>query len=354
MATPIESVKHLGPYSVDDVTDAMLDSLVRTQGIPIVLRQSVQVMGGVKTDYAVLATRDLRIVCSGCFRRGMCLTDKKRCKTCASFVKHTNMKGHVRLVPCKDDGLLKNIEEGSTKAEVADVVTTDHLDDAALLNMVKDRGLVDDLVNDSTITTEAILVDAVKKRELIEKVMNGMEEKALDKAFHNNGKPNVLTATPDQLVHELARRYGTMDADTYYADKKKVDSVGELPHKTDRVQAKLVVTTTDGTQTTLRFKDMALGDKDWRDLDWMDDNGDKDQPSEDKGPKTPKAPPIRSQRQNKGVPPNKFTPTDTPEEGASKKRASPDSPSENTRGSKKRASPGKKRASPGKTQTSGK
>lgn len=100
MTNPLVELQHLGPYEIKDVTDMILNDLVIQQDIPVIVKQTT---GGI-TRYAVLATKNLRIVCAGCFRRDMRITDTTRCKKCASFVKHWDSKDGIRRLHCKGDG----------------------------------------------------------------------------------------------------------------------------------------------------------------------------------------------------------------------------------------------------------
>ncbi len=93
------TIKHLGPYNISDVDDDIL-AMVNNKGIPVVIKQEV----GDRTMYAVLAKdKDLRIACAGCFACDMKITDSTRCKKCASFVKHWDVKDGLRRLTCKED-----------------------------------------------------------------------------------------------------------------------------------------------------------------------------------------------------------------------------------------------------------
>jgi len=96
----VVTLEHCGPYDVKDVDHDILRA-VRFEGVPVIVRQMMP--NGV-TVYAVLARKDIKIACAGCFKREMLLTDATRCKKCSSFVKHMDMKQGVRRLKCKDDG----------------------------------------------------------------------------------------------------------------------------------------------------------------------------------------------------------------------------------------------------------
>ena len=275
MANPIETIPHLGPYAITDVTDAMLQNLVCVQQKPLIIKQAHPASGG--TLYAVLATKDVRMVCAGCFRRDMLITDATRCKKCASFVKHFDTKNGVRRRSCKDDGDINTMDADCTEVVIKDGATEPAvLDDVKLLWMVKERGLTERLLDD---VSDEDLLEAIKKRELVEVGIRNMDDEAFASAIKMRGFKSVIDAHPAELVHELARQHGTVTTESYYGVAKVEDQNGNvLPHWTDKVEATLTVacvpsTIRHGTRgvtrqmqnsvTRLHFKPMALNDLDW-------------------------------------------------------------------------------------------
>lgn len=323
MANPIVTVKHLGPYTVDAITDEMFSSLVVDQGIPLILHQQVPIMGGMKSAYAVLANRDVRLVCSGCFRRDTRLNDKKRCKMCGSFVKHFDTKDGVRRLQCKEDGLINHLEAICTEVVVAPETPDRELDNAALIAMVKERGLVPDLLSTTednellamveerglvpetlSITSDNELLHEMSKRDLGETLVNSMEEEQFALAIKAKGFKTLYEANPVELLHELVRLHGNTTHDVYYAADRVDDDKGPLPHWTDRVGGKLLVTPTGrGTrqyqQTELHIKDVAKNDRDWIGSTLPLTH------TEAETTKTPEGSPARPQRKRKEQPPKR-------------------------------------------------
>lgn len=111
----IKTIKHLGPYKIDEIDDDILGNVVWKQEIPVIIQQ--RVAGAVK--YAVLAKdKRFKVACAGCFRNDMKITDKTRCKMCSSHGKHFDTKDGIRIATCKDDGDIGRITE--TKEVIID------------------------------------------------------------------------------------------------------------------------------------------------------------------------------------------------------------------------------------------
>ena len=264
MANPVETIPHLGPYTIADVTDAMLQNLVCGQQKPLIIKQAHPASGG--TLYAVLATKDVRMVCAGCFRRDMLITDATRCKKCASFVKHFDTKDGVRRRLCKEDGDVNHLPANCTEVVIKDSdVEPSVLDDVKLLWMVKQRDLVGRLIDS---------LNDEEKRELGKTVIAGMDDEAFASAIKERNFKSVIDAHPAELLHEVARQHGNTSAKSYYEGVK----IEGQPHWTDKVEANLKVTEAlpinrHGTRgltrqvsnsvTNLYFRPMALNDRDW-------------------------------------------------------------------------------------------
>lgn len=101
MGRHTKTVHTLGPFDVSDVGDDILGDVVHNQGIPIVVKWSVNG----QTKFAVVTKdRELGIACVGCFKPGMSLADDSRFKKVCSFVKHWGNNKGERCQKCKNVG----------------------------------------------------------------------------------------------------------------------------------------------------------------------------------------------------------------------------------------------------------
>ena len=115
------------------------------QGIPIVIQQDVRDT----MEFAVLAKKEVRIACTGCFHPSMRISDATRCKKCASFVRHWEKKDGVRRpLQCKEPNL-------THEAAACEMVTLTpprppkeikDIPDCDVLEGVKNRNLTDTLM----------------------------------------------------------------------------------------------------------------------------------------------------------------------------------------------------------------
>ena len=90
-------INKIGPFAIGDLTRTTVADVVINQKAPMVVSE---VVDGI-TNYAVIAQRDLKILCVGCFKPGMTLTDDRRCRTCSSFVNHWDNTNSERRLNCK-------------------------------------------------------------------------------------------------------------------------------------------------------------------------------------------------------------------------------------------------------------
>ena len=116
MTDSVKTIRHLGPYEVDEIDDDILANLVYKREVPVILKQKIN---GI-TRYAVLAKdKNLRIACAGCFTQDMRITDGTRCKKVSSFGKHWDTKDGLRICSCKcDEDLLDAAAEASKEVVV--------------------------------------------------------------------------------------------------------------------------------------------------------------------------------------------------------------------------------------------
>jgi len=221
----VVTLEHCGPYDVKDVDHDILRA-VRFEGVPVIVRQMMP--NGV-TVYAVLARKDIKIACVGCFRHDMLITDTTRCKKCSSFVKHMDMKQGVRRLKCKDDGEANHVTAP----------------DAVEVNPVTKNSILDGL-------TDNELLDVVKSRQLASYVVEGMNDEELAAAMRARGVEPLIDARPTRLIHEL-RRQGDkrgVSAEVYYGDK----AVAGLPSGRDAVGADLAIVREVAHETRLTKK----------------------------------------------------------------------------------------------------
>jgi len=217
MATDNLALDHLGPYKIKDVNNGVL-GMVQFDGAPVVVKQA---MANGVADCAVLARKDVRLACVGCFKRDMRIADGTRCKMCSSFVKHWDTKDNVRRLACKINGDVAALESAhagraallEASAAAAEMITTgiDAFSDEELLNAIKDR-------------------------DLGECVVGNMGEEALAKAMDNRDFKSLIDARAPRLIHELRRQKANISCDDYFGDKKE-----GLPHHADAVGAVLDV-----------------------------------------------------------------------------------------------------------------
>lgn len=218
MDIPTETVYHLGPYDAHEVTESMLSDLVIRQGVPIILKQDITDEDDVKvsTRYAVLATKDLKVVCAQCFRKDTLLTNKQYCKACSTFVKHWDQKDGLRIQKCKKDGMIENMDATCTKVNLVP-----GLDKSLDLKRV----------------SSAQLLAEVERRNL---TINTNSQHYEEEGFTDLTNPFLIGARPVDLAHELRRQLEeTVVSDTiYYGSEKPEDG---LPYKTDEVGVEICV-----------------------------------------------------------------------------------------------------------------
>jgi len=168
-------LNHLGPHNVKEVDDDVLRAA--RFGVPVVIQQPLD--NGVMAC-AVLADRDVKMACLGCFQRTMRISDTTRCKKCSSYVKHHDFEGGVRRLQCKEGGDAKDIQP--VKAVTITTAT-------------KVEGLTDNE-----------LLDAVKSRQLGSCVVDGLCDEDLASAMRARGVEPLIDARPARLIHELRRQ----------------------------------------------------------------------------------------------------------------------------------------------------
>jgi len=244
----VVALEHCGPCNAKDVDHGMLRA-VCFEGMPVIVRQMMP--NGV-TVCAVLARKDIKIACVGCFRHNMLIRDATRCKKCWSFVKHMDMKHGVRRLKCKDDGKANHVTAPDA-VEVRPPVTKDSILE----------GLTD---------TE--LLDAVKSRQLGSCAVEEMSDKELAATMRARGVEPLIDARPTRLIHELRRQCDkrNVSAEACYGDKvlpglpSGCDAVGadlsvvrgcEVVHETRRTKKQK---TTKPAVEIIHFAPKAVGD----------------------------------------------------------------------------------------------
>lgn len=243
MAHPIETIQHLGPYGVSDITDAMLQDLVCRQQMPVIIKQALP-QGGV--SYAVLATKEVRLVCAGCFKRDMSITDTSRCKKCASFVKHfytfNGKDGSGRRTQCKEDGDIQTLDANCTRVVVADAGTDDAGTDDAAGALVRLQDISDDDLQEELsrrhLSNDHALALVMKDPDLVESVLENADPDVFAKVLTHKDVFPILGARPSRLIHELFRQASGTDMDTYYmdyTDEHPEPEGSDLPHKSKPV-----------------------------------------------------------------------------------------------------------------------
>lgn len=223
---PTVTIAHLGPYEPNEVSDFMLTMAAERDGPPIILKQEAPTYGGgMRTAYAVLATKDVRLACADCFRRDMRITDSTRVKTCASFVKHWSTKAGRRVCGCKDDGDVNFIDADITRV-VVDTDTRDvkKMTDEELLEEMEERGLTTEFTKDHAA---------------------GLSDEDLAWVFNARGIKPLIDARPVQLIHELKRQSTNTLAEDYYAEEKKEGK----PHCSEPCGATLVIPDQSATRS---------------------------------------------------------------------------------------------------------
>lgn len=222
------TITHLGPYEPTEITNEIL-AMVKYDGVPVVVKQ--QRCDGVDS-YAVLSGKELKVVCVGCFRRDMRITDRTRCKQCASFVKHWDMKDGGRRLECKTDSDSVGLDSSNTRRVIIQT-------EGAVVAATALEPAVAEL-------TDEELLDAIKERALGEEVVMSMTEEAFAAAAKRKyGVTSFLRdAKLSELIHELRRQTcgSGMDCKAYYSDEK----LDDLPHKSDSVATRLEYNTKGG------------------------------------------------------------------------------------------------------------
>jgi len=143
----------LGPYTVNAVDDYVRGRIVAQQMKPVVLQDGER--------YAILAppTKDLRVICAGCFVPGMSLFDDSKCKKVSSFCQHLDLYKGERKMICKATG------EGTLEACLRRLDKNErHELDTEGLKGVDDDKKVGEL------TTEQLVQELVSREELFEAV----------------------------------------------------------------------------------------------------------------------------------------------------------------------------------------
>lgn len=225
------SIEHLGPYEVEDVTDNMIN-MVRINDAPIIIQQR---LGDGTRNYAVLATKQVKIACIGCFKRDMLITDCTRVKKCSSFVKHWDTKKGLRCQTCKGDGDFMDVDPASCK--LVCVNPAPKVDKATVLH---------DL-------TDIELLDAVKARKLEGDVAEEMRDEEFAAVARKRDMEVMVDARPTRLLHELHRQKVGASIAAYYHEEKQE----RVPHSSDPVGASLTVqvpVTGRGTRSKKRAK----------------------------------------------------------------------------------------------------
>jgi hypothetical protein len=236
MANPVEIITHLGPYEVNEVTSPMLDDLVVRQRVPIIVSQLVQSTRDDTKEpykvYAVLATKDIKLICSQCFKHGMSITDASRCKTCSSFAKHWEYKKDGnRRKGCKEDSMFMNAPGNCTmvqlqKAKTIEQMTTpESLTDKTLMAEVKKRIEVQTKAETLTDDTDGGLTDFTKE------VLDMVDEDVLVKYVKTRGIHTVRGARATQLIDELYLMAFKEEPKVFYGEEK----INGRPHKKDYV-----------------------------------------------------------------------------------------------------------------------
>lgn len=219
MDIPTETIYHLGPYDIHEVTKPMLSDLVIRQGVPIILKQDIMDGDGVKvsTRYAVLATKDLKVVCAQCFGKDTLLTNKQYCKACSTFVKHWDQKDGLRIQKCKKESMIETMKAICTRVQLVP-----GLDKSLDLKRAS---------NDE-------LLAEIEKRGL--SASTHKQQHYEEEGFTDLTNPFLIGARPVDLIHELRRQSeDDVVSDTiYYGNEKPEDG---RPYKTDEVGGELYV-----------------------------------------------------------------------------------------------------------------
>lgn len=203
---PVVTIPHLGPYEPTDVSDFMLTMAAQRDGPPIILKQEAPTYGGgMRTAYAVLATKDVRLACADCFRRDMRITDSTRVKTCASFVKHWSTKQGARVCGCKEDGDVNFINADITQV----VVDTDGAPKSKDITEAADEELLEEMER------RGLVPEFTKEHAM------GLSQEDLAYVFKARGIRPLIDARPYALIHELKRQSNNTLTEDYYADEKK-------------------------------------------------------------------------------------------------------------------------------------
>lgn len=257
----MSKINKLGPFPIETLPRATVVDVVYNKRMPMVV-------SGKRKDgavgYAVIATKDLQIVCVGCFKDGMDLTDDWRCKTCSSFDKHwaTTKDKKVRHKHCAPGGLGDVIDafaadpEQCPPVEVTDEggVNVEAGGDGMDLGVeVTDEGGVhgetggDGMDLGAEITGEGgggvevmlfnnvpddVILQEVKRRRLCMEVARELDDDEVIELTKDKGMKLVRNARPQDLVHELRRlECGNWDDYDYYIGSKKRGK----PHSSDAV-----------------------------------------------------------------------------------------------------------------------
>jgi hypothetical protein len=193
----------LGPYSVGAVDDYVRGRVVAQQQKPVILQDGER--------YAVLAppTKDLRIVCAGCFVPGMTLLDDSKCKKVSSFSQHLDLNKGQRKVECKASG------ENSLDACLQRIEGVGCLSYQAV-------------VDPSALTTDQLIHELVSRNEL-DTVVTQVETDDLVDTLKDRGVKMLVGARFEDLEAELRRvvdGYRPSVQSFYYCGK--IDGVGHV------------------------------------------------------------------------------------------------------------------------------
>lgn len=215
---------NLGPFSLKDITRDAVADVVVNKGTPIIVTEGTptDTVAGIEFDtsnprYAVVATKDLKIICAGCFKDGMTMSDTSRCRTCSSFVRHWDNKAGERKMKCNADRSI---------ADVALTCPPVELDLNASICQDNQEGITDDA-----------LLTLIHDRGLQEAVIARTEPKKLSKILCARGIHTIRGGRQAALVHELRRQACSNYTEAKYYDQPKKKG---QPHASDMVGAQML------------------------------------------------------------------------------------------------------------------
>lgn len=209
---------NLGPFNLKDVTRDAVADVVVNKGAPIIVTEGTPIATAVGLEfdtsnprYAVVASKDLRIICAGCFKDGMTMSDTSRCRTCSSFVRHWDNKAGERKMKCNTDRSIADVALTCPPVEL-DLTASIHQDVQGITN--------------------AELLALIHERGLEEAVIAGTTPKTLSQILCARGIHPIRNGRQAALVHELRRQTcGNYTEAGYYDHPKKKGQ----PHASDMV-----------------------------------------------------------------------------------------------------------------------